>query len=154
MSNPRTWLPEEYLDEISPEGRSDIQDWIIATDEGCFLKAPEDSGWAARPLVDGEIINFTTYVDYGETRGTIRDGKLIVDRPMPEKATHVTADGDTDTLSGSIAELETRLNDGNYFSFSTTFSIEYYAWPSFAFRFDAVNKAFFRCDEPAGTAVQ
>ena len=154
MSNERTFIPEEYLDETAPEGRADIQDWIEVTDEGCFLKAPADLQWPARPLHDGEIVRFTTSVDHGSTYGTSLEGKLTVDVPMPEKATHVTADGDSDTLSASVAELETTLNDCDYFEFSETVSIQYYAWPCFAFRFDAVNKAFFRCEEPEEKAVQ
>jgi hypothetical protein len=154
MSNQRTFIPEEYVDEGAPEGRADIQDWIEVRDDGCFLKAPADVEWPARPLHDGEIVSFTTYVDHGSTYGTIRDGKLMVDAPMPEKATHVTADGDSDTLSSSIAELETTLNECDYFEFSETVSIQYYAWPCFAFRFDAVNKAFFRCEEPDEKALQ
>ena len=79
-----SWLPDDYIDELTPDGRPSPQDWIIKPDGIARLDAPfpEEDGYEpwnrTRYLSDGDAISFCRRTDYGEATLTVthRDGEV------------------------------------------------------------------------------
>ena len=149
------YLPEEYLDEYPPPGKENINDWILATDDGLFFlkPPPHDDGddatqeWTGRQLYNGDTITFTWCVSHG--RAVVRwDGSTAAaDAHMPAAATHVCVMGDSDTLAHSWQDFEENLSDLGYDA--GEFDVHYYSWPSAKYRFDAGRREFLAVAEEA-----
>lgn len=146
------FVPEEYLDEIPPEGKQDINDWIGATSDGLFFLKPcgdpdYPHEWGGRRLADGEIVTFTWFVAYGDATVNWDGAAALADVPMPPDATHVCVIGDIDSLAHDWTAFEHNLAELGYEA--AVFKVQYYAWPRARYRFDARRRAFLAVAEEA-----
>jgi hypothetical protein len=142
------WFPQDYCDEVMPEGRDSPAAWIGALDDGApaIAKAFTDSDqqWRRR-LSDGDIVEFVTLTNHGSGNVNIRaDGTWTAD-PMPAAAnTCCFPDCCVETLGSTIEESVEQL-----FEFVEPDEVAGYnlivfsAWSgAIPFRFEASTKSF------------
>ena len=90
----RTWLPEDYLDETVPPGRSDPTDWIKGPgQDGTFEMAPafgnDDEGQPIK-MKPGDIKSFYWCDPLGCVNVKVRrDGTFEVLGDVPPEATNL-----------------------------------------------------------------
>lgn len=85
------YLPEDYLDEMSPDRRASPNDWVKGRADGSYILVgwdeamdddPDDSD--PRVLSDGDIVLFAWSRTHGMADITIAaDGKWTAARPLP-----------------------------------------------------------------------
>ena len=142
--NKRLYVPIDYLDEITPEGRDHPDQWIVSLDEGCRLAHYEEDV-AGRALQNGEVVDFSWLERYGDAILEINpDRTWDVSFEMPQGATLCGIDGDIDTISDSVATSVESYFYGLEVGYHT---IQYYDWPSSKWKFNAAKKAFFEVAE-------
>ena len=64
---PRLWVPEDYVDEMSPKPRAHPTDWLVALPGGGHALDADHLGWPSEPerLADGAIVAFAWTAYYG-----------------------------------------------------------------------------------------
>lgn len=101
MSDGRKWVPESYVDEISPPGRSSPSAWIVSVPGDAYALAPCDEHEPGEPQIlrDGAVVQFAWTESFGEAMFLVgEDRKWTVDREPPEGVTHVCYVGDPDSM--------------------------------------------------------
>ena len=125
----REWVPETYLDEVTPPPRDTAQDWIEPGPFGGWrLAGWEDVGVEPHDLSDGEMLPFHWTEHFGHAVFTVEDGKWSVSRQPPEGTTHICVGGDPDTLyyGDSIDGFAKQYLDGGTEDVET--ELDYYTW--------------------------
>lgn len=105
----RSWVPSDYLDEISPPGRETPSHWIARHAVGDhYVLAPAWSEGEPEGLKVqlGEIVGFHCTDDHGEVRVTIRrNGTYDCHGKVPAEASHFWIHADAESLGSSLAEF-------------------------------------------------
>lgn len=112
MSDDRKWWPMEWADEVMPPARACPDDFIIKTSDGeYFLGYAFDAKDAtdsekrtfSRKIDCGDIVEFLCCDPLGAVDVRIMpDGTWTASDPIPERATHFWANGDSDTLADTM----------------------------------------------------
>lgn len=107
--NGRTWIPEAYLDEVTPPGRASPDAWIERGDDGKLWIAP---AWSSErtsprlPLEEGQVVGFYWCDEFGAVRVQFKDdGTFKPLGPVEPKATHFWGVGDPGSLADSLAAM-------------------------------------------------
>lgn len=140
----REWVPECYVDEVSPPPRASASDWVMKLPGDAYALAPFDVGEDEphRVLHDGDVVRFHWTEHFGTATLLIGEGgSWSVDCEPPEPVTHVCAIGDAETLAygagrGALEEFVRQWieNDAE----PAAIAVAYYTWSetptSFEFR--------------------
>lgn len=143
------WIPEAYLDEISPEPKPSPSDWIGTLDDGApgllgfYDERPE------RRINDGDRIDFYETRAMGSATLKIGDdGAWSVDREMPSAANLVDCP-DLESSFDSIGAMIESAEDtavagcGGEFEAGSDYHIRYWYWSErLPFRFDGTTRSF------------
>lgn len=107
----RTWVPEHFLDEITPPGRATPEAWLteIPNAKGRYRieqRWPDDENPDGFDVAVGDLVGFLACDDHGSVEVQIkRDGTYSVTGGVSASATHFCCLGDVDTLADSMEEF-------------------------------------------------
>lgn len=106
----RTWIPEAYLDEITPPGRPSPDAWLTRLPDGqiCIAKAWDFAEEGNEPikLEIGQTVGFYWCDELGEVKVQFKDdGTFAALGPVDAAATHFWAAGDPGSLAASLEEM-------------------------------------------------
>lgn len=144
----RRWVPQDYVDEITPRPRERADDWIVTLPGDAYALAPIDEGETPeRFLHAGDRVLFDWTESHGEADFTVEaDGTWSVDRRPPEDVTHIYVIGDVETLAygvdGPAALAEFAANMIENGAGAGTERIAYYTWSDPAVEFEFRAGAF------------
>lgn len=139
----KRWVPERYVDEVTPPARATPTDWVMRRGSS-FVLAPAFDEAEPRWLRDGEVVEFSWTEAHGTAQLTIADdGTWTCTRDMPETeggTMLVIFDGDWETMDESIASLveNNSLNGGE----PGEHDIRFYAWSDKTTKFRFRDGAF------------
>ncbi|MBR0649539.1 hypothetical protein GXW78_07700 [Roseomonas terrae] len=153
----KTWVPADWVDEITPPPRATPDAWIVLAADGAPMLAGchdgplgdrtpeggEDTTSFGNPrlLRDGDVVVFMFTRNWGTAVLTVnQDGTWSVDREMPPEATSVWIPGDHETVDGDVAALVENCSLQHEIG---DHEIEYFEWSDGdPFVFDAANRRF------------
>jgi hypothetical protein len=108
MTSDKLWWPHCYVDEVCPEGKDSPDAWLTLSAAGDPQLAaadqdPEQPWGKPVPLQFGSIQEFTWCLDLGDIEVTVNtDGSFTAAHDPNPAAAHFWADGNPDTLQGSL----------------------------------------------------
>ncbi len=141
------FYPTEYVDEVMPDGRESANAWLIKRADGAIcLDAPTPFEGEMRPLVDGEIVKFTTCQSFGKASLVWRSPTdFDLSEPMPEGAKQCCAlnGWQMETLSDNVDELARLLGEAGADP-GDAFTVAFYTYShgDLALRLDAATGTF------------
>ncbi len=146
------WIPELFLDEVSPPARDTPEAWLRRDPDGVWRIDGDDCG--AFCIVDGEIVAFMRLDEHGGATLTLTPTGWNVSAPMPAEAKNVCAlDGmQADTLSDSVHIVVERLREIG--ADDDDFRLSYYSFVEIPLRFVAGDARFVPTDAPQAVRTE
>jgi len=108
QDNRRVWIPEEYLDEVTPPGRASPSEWIEDNVAGRALAPAWDFEKSAPIALErGQVVNFYWCDTHGHVLIRLqRDGSFkILSGAVEPAATHFWRVGDPESLADTLEEF-------------------------------------------------
>ena len=107
--NGRTWIPEEYLDEVTPPGRASPDAWLEPAFEGGSQIArawDADEDAPPIPVEEGQVVAFMWCDEFGAVKVQFKDdGTFKALGPVDPRTTHFWQVGDPGSLADSLEEM-------------------------------------------------
>ena len=107
--NGRTWIPEVYLDEVTPAGRPSPDAWLELGDDGKRWIAPAwsfDTTSQRLPVEEGQIVGFYWCDELGAVQVQFKDdGTFRARGTIDPRTTHFWQVGDPGSLAESLEEM-------------------------------------------------
>lgn len=146
------FVPEEYMDEVTPPPRPSPDAWLLKTADGAWHLAAEDDeaegDVAGPPLADGDVVTFGRNRVWPRFTLTVTEDGHRTSEPVDPGCTLFCVPGDPDTLSLDLSELAAILRDDA----ETESLVDGYDWSDpipFLFKVGSDGAARF---EPIGSA--
>lgn len=143
MTDERTWLPSEWLDEVNPEPLAKPDNFIQPDGKGGWrLGYPdghEDAEMNTLPLTDGDAVDMSRLETFGKFHVIVGDGgKPIPPVDYPVGASHHALYDDDWFFGDSLDDLFAQLAESTYpLKPGATVEVLAYTWSHQMHRFEA-----------------
>lgn len=135
------YLPDLFLEEVSPPFRETPDAWLKMTDAGPVLEG--DGGFDDVPLADGQILHFSEGVNHGTRTMTLLAEGYVMSSPAPEACNQFWIDEDwcEDLMNGSLDDLSWELREADG-EIGEPYKVGCMEWRDHKLRFDHASMSF------------